>query len=89
MSSITADQRADRIAARATGFGFGLIAFMLTWIVSARITERVLDGPMSAYVAMTLAIAVCIVVTLWVGHRLVAGLRLVPDKTTAPTPATR
>lgn len=89
MSSITADQRADRIAARATGFGFGLVAFMLTWIVSARITERVLDGPMSAYVAMTLAIAVCIVVTLWVGHRLVAGLRLVPDKTTAATTATR
>lgn len=62
---------------------------MLTWIVSARITERVLDGPMSAYIAMTLAIAVCIVVTLWVGHRLVAGLRLVPDKTTAPAITTR
>lgn len=53
-----ADQRADRIAARVTGFGAGLIAFMLTWIISDRITERVLDAPNSAYLAMAMAIAV-------------------------------
>lgn len=74
-----ADQRADRIAARVTGLGVGLIAFMLTWIISARITERVLDPPNSAYLAMAMAIAVCVGVTLRVGHRLIASVGSLPD----------
>ncbi|MGE0304994.1 MAG: hypothetical protein AB7N61_20550 [Acidimicrobiia bacterium] len=74
-----ADQRADRIAARATGFGAGLITFMLTWTIGARITEHVFEAPTSAYVAMITAFCAGIAATLSVGHRLVASV-----ETTAP-----
>ena len=69
-----ADQRADRIAARATGFGAGLITFMLTWTIGARITERILEAPNSAYLAMLTALVAGTITTLLVGHRLVASL---------------
>jgi|GEM_PF-1913690 len=68
------DQRADRIAARATGLGAGLITFMLTWTIGARITERILETPTSAYIAMIAAFCAGIVATLRVGHRLVASV---------------
>jgi hypothetical protein len=75
-----ADQRADRIAARATGFGAGLITFMLTWTGGARVTERLVEAPTSAYVAMVTAFCVGIAVTLVVGHRLVTSVeRAAPD----------
>ena len=69
-----ADQRADRIAARATGFGAGLITFMLTWTIAARITERIFAAPTSAYVAMGLAFLTGTATTVRIGHRLVSSL---------------
>lgn len=69
-----ADQRADRIAARATGIGAGLITFMLTWTIGARIAEHIFEAPTSAYVAMITAFCAGIAATLRVGHRLVAGV---------------
>jgi membrane protein implicated in regulation of membrane protease activity len=74
MTTTDGDERADRIAARATGFGTGLIVFMLTWTIGARITVRLLDAPDSAYTAMAIAILIGAVSTLWVGHRLVESL---------------
>ncbi|TPW12246.1 MAG: hypothetical protein FD127_2754 [Acidimicrobiaceae bacterium] len=68
------DRRADAIAARATGLGIGLITFMLVWTVGARITERMLDGPTSAYVAMGIALAVGVLTTVVAGHRLSAAV---------------
>ena len=70
MNEAVANQRADRIAALATGVGVGLITFMLTWTIAARITERMLDTPTSAYVAMVGALCAGAVVTILTGRRL-------------------
>lgn len=64
MSPTAGDQRADRVAAYATAVGIGLITFMVTWTIGARITERILDRPMSAYVAMVAALITGAVVAL-------------------------
>lgn len=72
MNLIAQAHRADRVAASATGFGIGLIAFMLTWTIGARATNPVLETPANAYVAMIIAIAVGVVVTLLAGRRLQA-----------------
>ena len=50
--STTGETRTDVVGARATGIGVGLIVFMLTWSIGARITERILDAPAHAYLAM-------------------------------------
>lgn len=78
MTDHFSDQRADRVAARATGFGAGLIAFMVAWTLGARIFERVIDGPGSAYTAMAFALVVGFVTTVWMARRLLAGLRAQP-----------
>jgi hypothetical protein len=65
------NRRADIIAARATGVGVGLIAFMVTWLVGVRITERIWGPPSSAIVAMALAIVVGVVATVVAGRRFV------------------
>jgi cytochrome bd-type quinol oxidase subunit 2 len=70
VNETAADHRADRIAAFATGVGVGLITFMLTWTIAARITERMLDTPTSAYVAMVGALCAGAVVTILTGRRL-------------------
>jgi cytochrome bd-type quinol oxidase subunit 2 len=70
VNEAVADQRADRIAALATGVGVGLITFMLTWTIAARITERMLDTPTSAYVAMVFALITGAVVTTLASRRL-------------------
>lgn len=54
----------------ATGVGIGLIGFMVTWIVGARITERILDTPTSAYVAMVVAVVTGTIVTIVATRRL-------------------
>jgi len=61
---------ADRVAAIATGIGVGVIAFMLTWTIGARITEQMLERPTSAYVAMATALVVCVVVSVVAVRRL-------------------
>ncbi len=70
MSDTTTDQRADRIAVHATGVGIGLISFMVTWIIAARITERMLDTPTNAYVAMVVALGTGAVVAVVASRRL-------------------
>ena len=69
MTEIT-DERAQRTAGRVVGLGIGLIAFMLTWTAGVRITERFIDSPGHAYLAMGIALLVGAVVTLRAGHRL-------------------
>jgi phosphate/sulfate permease len=56
-------KRADKVAAVATGVGIGLMAFMVTWTVGARVTERMLERPTSAYVAMATAILLGLLVS--------------------------
>jgi membrane protein implicated in regulation of membrane protease activity len=70
LSDTTSDQRADRIAVHATGVGIGLMTFMVTWIIAARITERMLDTPTSAYAAMVVALVTGALVTILAGRRL-------------------
>jgi hypothetical protein len=70
VNEAVADDRADRIAALATGVGVGLMTFMLTWTIAARITERMLATPTSAYVAMVGALCAGAVVTILTGRRL-------------------
>jgi hypothetical protein len=65
------DARADRIAARATAFGCGLMAFMITWLVAARISERMMVPPDSAYLAMGVALIAGAAVTKLLTRRLV------------------
>lgn len=84
MSTAT-DRRADRIAAHATGLGIGLMTFMLTWIVGVRITERLLETPTSAYVAMAIAVVTGIITTVLAGRRLSASVDI--DETRAVAPA--
>ncbi len=67
--------RADRVAAIATGMGIGLMAFMVTWIVGARITERVWERPTSAYIAMATAIAVGIGTSALASRRLLRSVK--------------
>jgi tetrahydromethanopterin S-methyltransferase subunit C len=70
LSDTASDRRADRIAVHATGVGIGLMGFMVTWIIAARITGRILDSPTSAYVAMVVALVIGAVVTILASRRL-------------------
>lgn len=63
------------MAARATGVGIGFLAFMIAWLVGARVTERVWGPPSSAVVALAVSVAVGIVVALVAAHRLTARQR--------------
>ena len=67
--------RADRVAAIATGIGIGLVAFMVTWTVGARITERIWELPMSAYIAMAAAIVVGIGTSALASRRLLRSVK--------------
>lgn len=66
--------KADQVSAIATGIGIGLIAFMVTWTVGARVTERMLDRPTSAYVAMATAILVGVAVSAVASRRLLRSV---------------
>lgn len=61
---------ADRVAARVTGIGVGLLAFMITWLVGARITERAWEQPLAAVIAMSIALVVGAAVAVVAGRRL-------------------
>lgn len=66
--------RADQVAAVATGIGIGLVAFMVTWTVGARITERMFERPTSAYVAMATAILVGVIVSAVAAWKLLRSV---------------
>ena len=71
MTSTPGDARADRIAALATGVGVGLLAFMLVWLIGARVTERIWGPPASAVVALGAAFVAGILAAVVSGRRLV------------------
>lgn len=63
-------RRADRVAAVGVGIGVGLIAFMLTWILGSRATERLWGQPTAAIAAMATAVLVGIVISAVAGRVL-------------------
>ena len=71
MTAAPGDTRADRVAARATGVGVGVLAFMIAWLVGARVTVQIWGPPSSAVVAMAIAVAVGILVAIVANRRLV------------------
>lgn len=75
---------ADRVAARATGIGVGLLVFMIVWLVGALITERLWSQPAAAVVAMTTALVVGIVVAFVATRRLLRAQLAEPDRTATP-----
>jgi hypothetical protein len=68
--STAAEDRTDRVAAWTTALGIGLIVFMLTWTIGARITERIFDAPDHAVIAMSIALLSGATTTVRAGHRL-------------------
>ncbi|HEX9763149.1 MAG TPA: hypothetical protein VGA97_08625, partial [Acidimicrobiia bacterium] len=75
-------ERAEAVAGWATGVGIGLIVFMVTWIVAARVAAAVQAGAFGAVVAMGLAVAAGVVVAFRSGRRLAAT----PRGDAAPAP---
>lgn len=61
---------ADRVAARATGVGVGLLVFMVVWLVGARVTGQIWGPPSSAVTALAIAVVSGIVVSVVAGRRL-------------------
>lgn len=70
MTASPGDARADRVAAGATGVGIGFLAFLIAWLIGARVAERVWGPPSSAMVALAVSVVVGIVVALVAAHRL-------------------
>ena len=71
MTAAPGSARADRVAAQATGVGVGLLAFMITWLIGARVTDQIWGPPSSAVVALVTAVFVGIAVSVVAGRRLV------------------
>lgn len=67
-------ERADTVAAWATGAGAGLIALMLTWLVGQRLAALVWGPPVGPTVAFGSAIGVGIAAAIMAGRRLVRRL---------------
>ena len=54
---MSADEaRSDKVLVRLVATGEALIAFMVAWLVLARVTERLLPEPTAAVVAITAAV---------------------------------
>lgn len=70
MTPAPGNASADRVAARATGVGVGLLAFMIAWLTGARVTEQIWGRPTSAVVALARAVMVGILVAVVAGQRL-------------------
>lgn len=63
-------QRADRVAAWATGIGIGTAAFTVTWLLANRLLTMFLSSPTGPLAAMATAILVGVVVAVGQGRRL-------------------
>ncbi|MBN9103720.1 MAG: hypothetical protein J0I14_01835 [Propionibacteriaceae bacterium] len=74
---------ADRVYAWATATGEGLVAFMITWLVAARLMEMVLPEPLAANTAMAVAGAIGALTLAVEGLGHSAQLRSAP---TQPSP---
>jgi hypothetical protein len=62
--------RADRVAAWATGSGIGLMALMVTWLIGNRLAALAWDPPVGPTVAFVGAILVGAVTAVVSGRRL-------------------
>ena len=71
MTTAPGAARADRVAALATGVGVGFLAFMIVWLVGARVTVRIWGPPSSAVIALVSAVVSGIVVAVVADRRLV------------------
>ena len=69
-SERTGEAAADRVAAWATGVGVGAMAFMLTWLISNRLTEALWGPTAGAWVALIMAVIAGFAVTALAGARL-------------------
>jgi len=85
MTAGPGDARADRVAARATGVGVGVLAFMITWLVGARVTELIWGPPSSAVIAMAIAVVVGIAMAVVAGRGLVRRQLLESQPTHLPS----
>jgi hypothetical protein len=74
MTAAPGDGRAERVAARATGVGVGLLAFMIVWLVGVRVSEGIWGPPTSAVVALAASVVAGIVASVVTGHRLLRAL---------------
>lgn len=63
-------ERADRVAAWATGSGIGLVALMLTWLIGNRLAALAWDAPVGPTVAILAAVVVGAVTAVAAGARL-------------------
>lgn len=63
-------RRADHVSAVATGIGVGFVAFMLTWIVGARLGEVIWNERTGAIAAMCAALIVLFTVSWLASQRL-------------------
>lgn len=63
-------ERADRVAAWATGSGMGFLALMVTWLIGNRLAGLVWDAPVGPTLAFVGAIVVGIVTTVVSGRSL-------------------
>ena len=68
------DAEANRLAARATGDGTGLIAVMLGWLVGNRVFTLLWDTPVGPIVALSTAVVLGVVVTLVASRKLLSTL---------------
>jgi hypothetical protein len=66
---------AEAIAARVTGIGIGLLVFMVTWLVGARVAEMIWQPPVGPVVAMATALAVGSLAAVLSGRRLASSQR--------------
>lgn len=63
--------RPDHVAALATAAGAGLLTFMVTWLVGARIAERIWAPPAGPVAAIGVAIVAGMVLGFGLARRLV------------------
>lgn len=76
--------RANLVAAWATGIGVGLLAFMIMWLLGARVAARIWGPPSGAIIAMLVALTVGAATALVVGRKLARSERT--RLTTVQTP---
>jgi hypothetical protein len=63
------------VAARVTGIGIGLLVFMITWLIGARLAEMIWEAPVGPVVAMVTALAVGSLAAVLSGRRLASSQR--------------